>query len=206
RLVEGNQFDTIYHEHFSYFSWIATQRVFSSNGLTLFDVEELPSHGGSLRIFARHEEDAGRPVTARARELEARERAAGPARPGHYAAFTERVVATKHRPLDFLIDAKARGKTIVGYGAPGKGNTPLNYCGIRTDFLDYTVDRSPHKQGKFLPGTHIPILAPGKIAETKPDYVMIVPWNLQKEIANQLAYVREWGCRLFVPIPEVKVL
>jgi len=206
RLVEGNQFDTIYHEHFSYFSWIATQRVFSSNGLTLFDVEELPSHGGSLRIFARHEEDAGRPVTARARELEARERAAGLARPEYYAAFTERVVATKHRLLDFLIDAKARGKTIVGYGAPGKGNTLLNYCGIRTDFLDYTVDRSPHKQGKFLPGTHIPILAPGKIAETKPDYVMIVPWNLQKEIANHLAYVREWGGRLFVPIPEVKVL
>ena len=208
RLIEGNQFDTIYHEHFSYFSWIATHRVFAMNGLTLFDVEELPSHGGSLRIFARHEEDtdAAKAVTARARELEARERASGLARPAYYAAFAEKVVATKRRLLDFLIDAKRRGKSIAGYGAPGKGNTLLNYCGIRTDFLDYTVDRSPHKQGKFLPGTHIPIFGPEKIAETKPDYVMIVPWNLQKEIAMQLAYVSEWGGRLFVPIPEVKVL
>jgi len=206
RLIEGNQFDTIYHEHFSYFSWIATQRIFASHSLTLFDVEELPSHGGSLRIFARHADDAGKPVTARARELEARERAAGVARPEYYAAFARKVVDTKHRLLDFLIDAKRRGKSIAGYGAPGKGNTLLNYCGIRTDFLDYTVDRSPHKQGKFLPGTHIPIYAPEKIAETKPDYVMIVPWNLQKEIAKQLSYVRDWGGRLVVPIPEVKVL
>jgi SAM-dependent methyltransferase len=206
RLIEGNQFDTIYHEHFSYFSWIATQRIFASHGLTLFDVEELPSHGGSLRVFARHAEDDGKPVTARAQGLEARERGAGIARPEYYTAFARKVVATKHRLLDFLIDAKGRGKSIAGYGAPGKGNTLLNYCGIRTDFLDYTVDRSPHKQGKFLPGTHIPIFAPEKIAETKPDYVMIVPWNLQKEIARQLAYVRDWGGRLFVPIPEVKVL
>jgi SAM-dependent methyltransferase len=206
KLIEGTQFDTIYHEHFSYFSWIATQRIFASHGLTLFDVEELPSHGGSLRIFARHAEDAGKPVTARAREIEASERAAGVARPEYYEEFARRVVTTKHRLLDFLIDAKGRGKSIVGYGAPGKGNTLLNYCGIRTDFLDYTVDRSPHKQGKFLPGTHIPIFAPERIAETKPDYVMIVPWNLQKEIATQLAYVRDWGGRLFVPIPEVRVL
>ena len=206
RLIEGNQFDTIYHEHFSYFSWIATQRIFASHGLTLFDVEELPSHGGSLRIFARHAEDASRAVTERARALEARERAAGVDGPDYYASFARRVAETKHRLLDFLIGAKKRGKSIAGYGAPGKGNTLLNYCGIRTDFLDYTVDRSPHKQGKFLPGTHIPIHAPEKIAETKPDYVMIVPWNLEKEIAKQLAYVGEWGGKLFVPIPEVRVL
>lgn len=206
RLVDGNQFDTIYHEHFSYFSFIATQRIFASHGLTLFDVEELPSHGGSLRIFARHADDASKPVTARALELEARELAAGMTQLSTYGAFAKKVHETKHRLLAFLIDAKRRGKSIAGYGAPGKGNTLLNYCGIRTDFLDYTVDRSPHKQGKFLPGTHIPIFAPEKIAETKPDYVMIVPWNLEKEIAKQLAYVREWGGRLVVPIPEVKVL
>jgi len=206
KLIEGNQFDTIYHEHFSYFSWIATQRIFAAHGLTLFDVEELPSHGGSLRIFARRAEDLSRPVTERARAMEARERAAGVATPEYYASFAQRVVATKHRLLDFLIDARKRGRSIAGYGAPGKGNTLLNYCGIRTDFLDYTVDRSPHKQGKFLPGTHIPIHAPERIAETKPDYIMIVPWNLQKEIAKQLSYVRDWGGKLFVPIPEVRVL
>ena len=205
RLMEGNQFVTIYHEHFSYFSFLTTQRIFASHGLTLFDVEELASHGGSLRIFARHAEDAGKPVTARARELEARERAAGVTRLDSYASFSKKVHETKHRLLAFLIEAKRSGKSIVGYGAPGKGNTLLNYCGIRTDFLDYTVDRNPHKQGKFLPGTHIPIFPPDRIASTKPDYVLIMPWNLREEIMAQMADIRAWGGQFVVAIPEVKV-
>jgi hypothetical protein len=205
-LIEENQFDTIYHEHFSYFSYIAAERIFAAHGLTLFDVEELTTHGGSLRIYARHARDSTKPVSDRAVELRAREDAAGITSLEYYFSFTEKVKATKRRLLNFLIDAKRQGKSIAGYGAAGKGNTLLNYCGIRTDFLDYVVDRNPYKQGKFLPGTHIPILHPNKIRETKPDYLYIGPWNLKDEIMQQEAYIREWGGKFVVPIPEVIVL
>lgn len=206
RLMEGNQFDTIYHEHFSYFSFLTACRVLARFGLTVFDVEELPTHGGSLRVYARHAEDDSRPVGERVRELARREQAAGFERLETYRAFDEQVKATKRRILGFLIDARREGKSVVGYGAPGKGNTLLNYCGIRTDFLDYVVDRNPYKHGKFLPGTHIPIFAPEKIRETRPDYVFLLPWNLKNELREQLAYVRDWGGRLVVPIPDVEIL
>lgn len=206
RLVEENQFDTIYHEHFSYFSFTTAREIFAAHGLTLFDVEELPTHGGSLRIYGRHAEDETHPVTERARELERRELDAGVRTIEYYATFEERVKETKRKLLEWLIRVRREGRTVVGYGAPGKGNTLLNYCGIRTDLLDYTVDRSPHKQGKFLPGTHIPILAPERIAETRPDYVLILPWNLKDEIVSQMSHVREWGGRFVVPIPELTVL
>ena len=206
RLMEENQFDTIYHEHFCYFSLIAVERVFKNHRLEIFDVEELSTHGGSLRIYARHQENRSRPVTERLLKLRSAEEEAGFRRLDHYSSFTEQVKRTKRKLLEFLIGAKESGKTIVGYGAPGKGNTLLNYCGIRTDFLDYTVDRNPYKQGTFLPGTLIPVLKPEKIAETRPDYVLILPWNLKDEIMAQLAYIREWGGKFVVPIPEVEVL
>ncbi|MCE9544623.1 MAG: class I SAM-dependent methyltransferase [Planctomycetia bacterium] len=205
RLMEGNQFDTLYHEHFCYFSFSAARNVLAAHGLVVFDVEEWPTHGGSLRVFARHIENESLPVGPRVDDLLQREDAAGLTGPAAYAAFAERVRQTKHRLLEFLIDAKRAGRSVAGYGAPGKGNTLLNYCGIRTDFLDYTVDRNPYKHGKFLPGTHIPIFAPEKIAETRPDYVLILPWNLRDEIINQLAYIREWGGQFVVPIPELEV-
>ncbi|MBD1825787.1 class I SAM-dependent methyltransferase [Cyanobacteria bacterium FACHB-DQ100] len=205
RLMEENQFDTIYHEHFSYLSFMAVQRIFAHHGLTLFDVQEIPIHGGSLRIYARHTEDNSKPVGDRVIELLEREKAAGFDKLETYAHFTEQVKETKRRLLEFLITAKQKGKTIAGYGAPGKGNTLLNYCGIRTDFLDYTVDRNPYKQNKFTPGTHIPIYSPEKIRETKPDYLLILPWNVKDEIMEQVSYIREWGGQFVVPIPEVKI-
>lgn len=205
RLVESNQFDTIYHEHFSYFSFITVEQVFAAHGLTLFDVDELPTHGGSLRIYGRHKEDGDKPVTSRVTELRAREQVAGVNRLDYYSSFSEQVKETKRKVLDFLIHAKREGKTVVGYGAPGKGNTLLNYCGIRTDFIDYTVDRNPYKQGKYTPGTHIPIHHPDRIRETRPDYLFLLPWNLKDEIMQQMSYVREWGGRFVVPIPEIRV-
>jgi SAM-dependent methyltransferase len=205
RLVEENQFDTIYHEHFSYFSFTTAVRIFTAHGLILFDVEELPTHGGSLRIYARHVEDSSKLVTDRVMELCAREETGGFNRLDRYASFTEQVHETKRRLLEFLIGAKRRGKRIAGYGAPGKGNTLLNYCGIHTDFLDYTVDRNPYKQGKFLPGTHIPVHPPEKLRETRPDYVLILPWNLKDEIMEQASCIRSWGGQFVVPIPDVKV-
>jgi 2-polyprenyl-3-methyl-5-hydroxy-6-metoxy-1,4-benzoquinol methylase len=205
KLMEENQFDTIYHEHFSYFSFLTAEKIFAAHGLTLFDVEELKTHGGSLRIYGRHNEDDSKPVSDRVKELRRREEAAGFTRLETYASFAEQVKETKRALLEFLIEARRAGKKVVGYGAPGKGNTLLNYCGIRTDFLDYTVDRSPHKQGKFLPGTHIPIHSPDRIRETKPDYLFILPWNLREEIMQQNAFIREWGGQFVVPIPKVKV-
>jgi SAM-dependent methyltransferase len=206
RLMEGNQFDTIYHEHFSYFSFLTVEKVFAAHGLTLFDVEEIPTHGGSLRIYARHAENDARPVGPAVAELKAREERAGLGRLETYRAFDEQVKQTKGKLLEFLIQAKRQGRSIVGYGAPGKGNTLLNYCGIRTDFVDYTVDRNPYKHGRFLPGTHIPIFPPERIRQTRPDYVLILPWNLKEEIIGQLSYVREWGGQFIVPIPEVQVV
>lgn len=205
RLMEENQFDTIYHEHFSYLSLLTVTKIFAAHGLTLFDVEEIPTHGGSLRIYARQREDETTPLGASVRALLAREEAAGFSNLERYGSFTEQVKETKRKLLEFLITAKRQGKAVAGYGAPGKGNTLLNYCGIRTDFLDYVVDRNPYKQGKFLPGTHIPIYPPEKIQETRPDYILILPWNLKEEVMAQISYVREWGGRFVVPIPEVKV-
>lgn len=208
RLMQNNEFDTIYHEHYSYLSLGAARRIFAHHGLELFDVEELPTHGGSLRIYARHagaegaDDSGGERVT----ELLAREAEFGLEDLATYRAFSERVLATKRKLLAFLIEAKREGKHIAGYGAPAKGNTLLNYCGIGSDFLDYTVDLSPHKQGHLLPGTRIPIYPPERIFETRPDYILILPWNLQDEIVEQMAGVREWGCRFAVAIPEVRVL
>jgi len=205
RLMAEVQYDTIYHEHFSYFSFVTVEKVFAHHGLTLFDVEQLPTHGGSLRIFARHEANDALPVTGRLEELRRFEIDQGYLSLDRYRNFGPQVEATKRRLLSFLIDAKQRGKRIVGYGAPGKGNTLLNYCGIRTDFLDFTVDANPYKQGKYTPGTRIPILAPSALREARPDYVLILPWNLKEEIASEASYVGEWGGRFVVPIPEVKV-
>ena len=205
RLMAENQFDTIYHEHFSYFSFTTARAVFDRHGLTLFDVEELPTHGGSLRIYARHADDDSKPITRRVSDLAAVEEGTGLTHLETYRSFGERTKQTKRKILQFLITAREQGKSIVGYGAPAKGNTLLNYCGVGTDFIDYTVDRSPHKQGHFLPGTHIPIYHPDKIKETRPDYVVILPWNIRHEIMEQLAYICEWGGRFVVPIPELKV-
>ncbi len=205
RLIEENQFDTIYHEHFSYFSCMTAERILAAHRLTLFDVEELWTHGGSLRVYARHAENEARPVLSRVPALLARERAAGLDRLEKYADFTERVNETKRRLLEFLISAKREGKSIAAYGAPGKGNTLLNYCGIRTDFIDYAVDRNPYKHGKFMPGTHIPIFDPSKIKETRPEYVLILPWNFKDEIMAQLAEIRTWGGQFVLPIPELRV-
>ncbi|MEW6749349.1 MAG: class I SAM-dependent methyltransferase [Candidatus Latescibacterota bacterium] len=204
RLVEGNQFDTIYHEHFSYFSLLATRRILSAHGLRVFDVEEIPTHGGSLRVYACHAQDP-RLDAHRVAALLAREQEEGMDQPAYYAAFGAQVRQTKRSILSFLIKAKGAGRRVVGYGAPGKGNTLLNYCGIRTDFLDYTVDRNPYKHGKYLPGTGIPVFPPDRIAQTRPDYVFILPWNLRDEIMQQLHYIRTWGGRFVVPIPELAV-
>lgn len=206
RLMAEDQFDTIYHEHYSYFSFATVRKVFAAHGLTLFDVEELPTHGGSLRIYARHDEDVSKPVGERVADLLAREEAAGLDRIETYRSFGERVQRVKWGLLRFLISAKEEGRSIAAYGAPAKGNTLLNYCGVRTDFLDYTVDRSPHKQGRYLPGVRIPIHGPDRLRETRPDYVLILPWNLKEEIVEQMADVRSWGGRFVVAIPEVRVL
>lgn len=205
QLMRHNQFDTIYHEHFSYFSFVAVSRVFAHHGLTIFDVQELPTHGGSLRIFARHTDNQSLPVTEAARELRQRELADGFETLDRYRGFDAQVRQTKNQLLRFLIDAKEAGKKVVGYGAPGKGNTLLNYCGIRTDYLDFTVDANPYKQGAYTPGTRIPILAPDAIREARPDYVLILPWNLRDEISKVAGYVREWGGKFVVPIPKVEV-
>lgn len=205
QLMEQNQFDTIYHEHFSYFSFLAVERVFARHGMKLFDVEEIPTHGGSLRIYACHEQDVSKPTSTRARELKSREEGVGFGRLNHYLSFGPQVEATKRKLLSFLISARQEGKRVVGYGAPAKGNTLLNYCGVRTDLVDYTVDRSPHKQGHFLPGVHIPIYAPDQIQQTRPDYLLILPWNIREEVMQQMKFIREWGGKFVVPIPEVQV-
>jgi 2-polyprenyl-3-methyl-5-hydroxy-6-metoxy-1,4-benzoquinol methylase len=204
-LIRNNQFDTIYHEHFSYLSLITTSAIFAKHGLRVFDVERLTTHGGSLRIYACHPDNAARADTQRMTDLLAEERAAGLDKDAAYEKFAEQVRETKRKLLEFLIEAKRKGKTVVGYGAPAKGNTLLNYCGVRTDFIDYTVDRSPQKQNTFLPGTHIPVYAPERIFETKPDYVLILPWNLRDEVMQQMAGISAWGGKFVVPIPEARV-
>jgi hypothetical protein len=204
-LIAENQFDTIYHEHFSYLSFTIVRGIFATHGLRIFDVEELPTHGGSLRVYGCHAEANTKSISSKVAMLLERETDWGIASLASYQAFRKKVEATKHQILQFLIETKKAGKSVAGYGAPGKGNTLLNYCGIRADFLEYTVDRNPYKQGKYTPGTRIPILAPEHIRETKPDFLFILPWNLKDEIIAQNAYIREWGGRFVVPIPEVCV-
>ena len=206
RMLDENQFDTIYHEHFCYFSLISAEAIFAGHGMTIFDVEELWTHGGSLRIFARRADETERAVSDRVIELRAREEAAGFRDVATYERYEEQVRETKRALLDLLIGIKRAGKSIVGYGAPGKGNTLLNYCGIRTDFIEFTVDRNPYKQGRFLPGTHIPIHAPERLDEARPDYILILPWNFKDEILAQLAHARDWGAKFIVPIPTATVL
>jgi SAM-dependent methyltransferase len=204
-LIERNEWDTIYHEHFSYFSFLTVSRVFRHHGLTLFDVEELPTHGGSLRIYGRHSEDESKPVTERASELAERERERGFDRLETYLGFSEKVKRAKWELVEFLIGQRRRGSRIVAYGAPAKGNTLLNYCGVGTDLIEYTCDLNPHKQGHYLPGTHIPIRAPDAIGETRPDLILILPWNLKDEIMEQLSFVRSWDGRFLVRTPELRV-
>ena len=206
RLIDSNQFDTIYHEHFSYFSFIAVLNVFDLHGLKIFDVEELPTHGGSLRIYGCHADDDSKATTAAVTELRERETTAGFDDLAIYKGFEDKVERTKRELLKFLISAKEEGKTVVGYGAPAKGNTLLNYCGVRSDLLQYTVDMAPSKQNTLLPGVRIPVHKPDHIMKTKPDYVLILPWNIKDEIMNSMSEVREWGGRFLVPIPEVQLL
>jgi 2-polyprenyl-3-methyl-5-hydroxy-6-metoxy-1,4-benzoquinol methylase len=206
RLIDENQFDTIYHEHFSYFSFIVAERIMAHHGLRIFDVEALPTHGGSLRIYARHPGHGDAPVSPAVTALRAAELAAGYDQPAAYRRFAENVVDTKCAILEFLIACRRNGKTVAAYGAPAKGNTLLNYCGVRGDMIRFTVDRSPHKQGMLLPGTHIPIRHPDAIRAERPDYLMILPWNLRDEVIDQMAAIRDWGGRFVVPIPRLQVL
>jgi SAM-dependent methyltransferase len=206
RLIDGNQFDTIYHEHFSYFSFLTAQAVLAAHGLDVFDVDELASHGGSLRLYAQPRLTGGHPLSGRVRDLADRERALGYDTLEAHTSFAARVMETKWSLMEFLISARRDGKRIAGYGAPGKGNTLLNYCGIRADLLEFTVDRNPYKQGQFLPGTHIPIRHPKALEQERPDLILILPWNLKREIVAQLDYAREWGAQFVVPIPKVELL
>jgi SAM-dependent methyltransferase len=206
RLIEENQWDTIYHEHFSYFSFLTVSAVFEAHGLRLFDVEELPTHGGSLRVYGAHAEDRDKQESGAASPLRERERAAGYERLDTYLGYGRRVAQDKRQIMRFLIDLKETGSRIVGYGAPAKGNTLLNYCGVRREFIDYTCDLNPHKQGHFLPGSHIPIRSPEQIREDRPDVVLILPWNLKEEIMEQLSFIREWGGRFAARTPELTLL
>jgi C-methyltransferase C-terminal domain/Putative zinc binding domain/Methyltransferase domain len=204
RLIERNQFDTIYQEHYCYFTLHSFSSVLAEHGLQVFDVEEIPTHGGSFRIYARHAEHTAS-ISPRVGQMLAAERNANLHTLAGYHGFSSQVVQVKHQLLEFLIQAKRAGRSVVGYGAPGKGNTLLNYCGIRSDFLEYTVDRNPYKQGKYLPGSRIPIYAPERIAQTRPNYVLILPWNLREEIAEQMNYIRQWGGKFVVPIPQLEI-
>jgi SAM-dependent methyltransferase len=206
QLIEGLQYDTIYHEHYSYFSLTTLRRLFADHGLEIFDVEELSSHGGSLRVYVKHAGDVAHDTMPSVTALLEREREGGYASPAGYDGFADRVVETRWELLELLIRLRREGRQIAAYGAPGKGNTLLNYCGIRSDLIDYTVDKNPHKQGKYLPGTHIPIYSPERIDETRPDFILLLPWNLKRELTAQLAHVREWGAQLMVPIPRPEVL
>lgn len=206
KLIENNYFDTIYHEHFSYLSFITVETIFAHHGLIVFDVERLSTHGGSLRVYAGHASDHSKPVSENVLAMREYEKQAGHFDLKYYSSFGEKVHETKRRILEFLIRAKREGKRVIGYGAPGKGNTLLNYCGIRTDFIDFTVDRNPYKQHNYLPGSRIPILPPESLKEHRPDYVFILVWNLKEEVMNQIGFIREWGGKFVVPLPELQVL
>ncbi len=203
-LIESTQYDTIYHEHFQYYTVATAQRALATAGLTVVDVERLPTHGGSIRLWARPEAAAG-PPSERVHAVLTAEKAAGLHEMSGYTDFAARVAEVRTDLLDFLIQARRRGERVAGYGAPGKGNTLLNHCGIRPDLLPYTVDRNPYKQGRYTPGTRIPIFAPDRLAHDRPDYVLVLPWNLRAELTEQLAYVAEWGGRLVFPIPRLEV-
>jgi SAM-dependent methyltransferase len=205
RLIERNEFDTIYHEHFMYYTVLSAHAVLARHGLRILDVEELETHGGSIRLWVVHDDDP-RPSSDRVEDIERRERAAGYGSPDGYGGFAGKVESTKRDLLDFLIDERRRGSRIAGYGAPGKGNTLLNYCGIRTDLVDFLVDRNPYKHGRYTPGTHIPIFPPERLADVRPDVILIMPWNLRDEIIGQLAYARAWGARLVLAIPGLEVI
>lgn len=205
-LISQNQFDTIYHEHFSYFSLLTVQDIFNAHELEIFDVEEIPTHGGSLRIYVKHKEDQSKSIHSNVRKMMEKEKNNALQCLETYEQFADKVKQTKFKILDFFIQTKKDGKTIVGYGAPAKGNTLLNYCGIGREFLPYTVDRSPFKQGLYLPGTHIPVKSPDIIRETKPDYVFILPWNVKEEIMEQLSFIREWGGEFLITSPDVEVV
>jgi len=204
-LIGKNQYDTIYHEHFSYFSFTTVEKIFARHGIMLFDVEELPTHGGSLRIYGKHDYDTTKPISLRVFLMKQREASQGYTKIECYLSYGEKVKETKRKILEFLINAKNQGKSIAGYGAPAKATTLLNYCGIGTDFIDYTVDRNPYKQGRLLPGVHIPIYSPEKIMETRPDYIFVLPWNIKDEIIKQMSAIKEWGGKFIVPIPEVTI-
>lgn len=206
RLVEENQFDTIYHEHFSYLSFHTVRQVFAKHGLVLFDVEELPTHGGSLRIYARHDKDESKPVTPNVAELLEKEAERGMLELNYYLDFQKKADDVKYSLLSFLLEQKQNGTKVVGYGAAAKGNTLLNYCGIKKDLIRFVVDASPHKQGMFLPGSHIPVVKEDEIKKTKPDYVLILPWNIKDEIMDQLSYIRKWGGRFVVAVPNLKTV
>ncbi|MBX3422416.1 MAG: methyltransferase domain-containing protein [Pirellulaceae bacterium] len=204
--MEGNQFDSMYQEHYCYLSFHTIEKVFAAHGLTLFDVDEIPTHGGSLRIYARHAEDDSKPVSQHVTDLRRRELEMGYGDLAVYREFGEKVIQTKHKLLDLLIRLRREGKQVAGYGAPGKAATLLNYCGIREDLIAYTVDRNPYKHGRFMPGVRIPVFPTEKIRETRPDYVVVLPWNLKDEIMQQLSYIREWGGKFVLPIPEAVIL
>ncbi|MBL8025657.1 MAG: methyltransferase domain-containing protein [Fibrobacteres bacterium] len=206
RFMESNQFDTVYHEHYSYISLYAAEKVFAKYGLKVFDVDELKTHGGSLRIYCRHTSDKSKAVTASVKRVLSDEKKAGLLGEAAYAGFRKRVEKVKFDLLKFLLKAKADGKTVAGYGAAAKGNTLLNYCGVRTDFIEYTVDRNPAKQNRYLPGTHIPIYTPEKIMKTKPDYVLILPWNIKDEVMQQMNGIKKWGGKFVVAIPELQIM
>ena len=205
-LMDNNQFDTIYHEHFSYLSLIVVEKIFAKHGIRLFDVQQLPTHGGSLRIFGCHYNNSNQPTSDNIEELRNKEIDSGLNDIKTYHDFSKKVQMTKCELIDFLVKTKRQGKVVVGYGAAAKGNTLMNYCGVGSDFISYVVDLNPHKQGTYLPGTHIPICAPDKIAETRPDYVLILPWNLKDEIVAQMSHIRDWGGKFVVPIPTLEVL
>jgi len=205
-LMKESQFDTIYHEHFSYFSFFVVEKVFAKHGLTLFDVDKLKTHGGSLRIYAKHDDNSSIPISESVSSLKEEERNFGLNNLDTYVNFQQKIDENKQKLLDFLTFCKENNKKVIGYGAPAKGNTLLNYYGINTDLLNYTVDRSPYKQGRFLPGTHLPIKTPDEISKDKPDFILILPWNLREEIIEQMSFVKDWGAKFIIPIPELMVL
>ncbi|MEJ7606726.1 MAG: methyltransferase C-terminal domain-containing protein, partial [Bryobacteraceae bacterium] len=204
-MIRHTQFDTIYHEHFSYLSLLAVSKAFAEHGLAIFDVEELSTHGGSLRVFGKHAADDFNPICESVDRIRSSETEAGLSDPNTYSRFAGKIEEVKCDLLSFLIDCKRKGKSVAGYGAPAKGNTLLNYCGVGPELLPYTVDRSPHKQGTYLPGSRIPVEGPDQIARTKPDYLLILPWNLQTEISQQMNHIREWGGQFVVPIPSITI-
>jgi hypothetical protein len=206
QLVDNNQFDTIYHEHFSYLSFFTVKQVFESQGLEMFDVEEIPTHGGSLRIYVKHKENQTHSVSERVNQLLKKETEKGIAILAYYDNFQQKALKVKLDLTDFLIQQKRAGKRVGAYGAAAKGNTLLNYCGIKSDFIDFVTDANPHKQNKWLPASHIPVVNEKYLRDQKPDFVIILPWNLKQEVMQQLAYIKEWGGQFVIPIPHLQII